>query len=66
MKAGKHFGEIAIVADNTMRTATIQAMEFCDLSLLYRDAFEEIIEIYPKSGAMIAQKIKGQMAGCVV
>ena len=66
MEAGKHFGEIAIVADNTTRTATIQAMEFCDLSLLYRDAFEEIIEIYPKSGEMIAHKIKGQMAGCVI
>ncbi|KAL4465960.1 hypothetical protein ABPG74_004197 [Tetrahymena malaccensis] len=41
--AGKAFGEVALMNDNTTRTATIKAAEFCRFAYLEKEDFKNII-----------------------
>ncbi|EAR87410.2 cyclic nucleotide-binding domain protein (macronuclear) [Tetrahymena thermophila SB210] len=41
--AGKAFGEVALMNDNTTRTATIKAAEFCRFAYLEKEDFKSII-----------------------
>jgi voltage-gated potassium channel len=50
---GGYFGEIALLL-STPRTATIRAIDYCDLYLLDRDIFLKVIERYPT----FAHKVK--------
>lgn len=47
LKEGNFFGEIALIMSSP-RTASIRAMEFCDLYTLDKDTFNEIVSNYPK------------------
>ncbi len=50
---GAYFGEIALV-DSTPRSATIRAIDYCDLYSLEKASFDEVIKDYPE----FYQKIK--------
>ena len=50
---GAYFGEIALV-DSTPRSATIRAIDYCDLYSLDKVSFDEVIKDYPE----FYQKIK--------
>jgi len=41
---GMYFGEIALLEDNSIRTATIQAAAFCDLFVLTRDDLHTVFK----------------------
>lgn len=44
---GSFFGELVFVGATDVRTATITASTFCDVRLIYRRAFTEVIAKYP-------------------
>lgn len=44
---GSFFGELVFVGATDVRTATITAVTFCDVRLIYRRAFTEVISKYP-------------------
>ncbi len=54
---GDFFGEIALVLD-TPRTASIRALEYCDLYALNKDAFDTILRRYPDFKAHVNQMTK--------
>ncbi|MCB1141833.1 MAG: cyclic nucleotide-binding domain-containing protein [Leptospiraceae bacterium] len=47
LSQGSYFGEISLIED-TKRTATVRASDYCDLYYLERGIFEDIIINYPK------------------
>ncbi len=47
LTAGQFFGEISLLL-STPRTATIRALEFCDLYQLNKDQFDHVLEHYPE------------------
>jgi len=49
LKAGQFFGEIALLED-TIRNADVQTKTYCDLYILNKEDFLEVIEKYPKLG----------------
>ena len=61
MVKGKFFGEIALVSLNVRRTATIQAMTFCDLSMLTKNSLGLILDTFPTSAQNIKKRILGVM-----
>lgn len=44
---GSFFGELVFVGATDVRTATITAVTFCDVRVIYRRAFTEVISKYP-------------------
>lgn len=56
MKTGDFFGEIALFK-NKNRTATVQAISYCDLYVLNKKAFNKVLSKYPEIG----EKIKNQV-----
>ncbi len=46
LDSGKFFGEISLLL-SMPRTATIRAIEFCDLFCLNKETFDKVIERYP-------------------
>ncbi|KAK2575102.1 hypothetical protein KPH14_008828 [Odynerus spinipes] len=44
---GAHFGDIALFMENMQHTATIIAIETCEIYILYRMNFQIIMESYP-------------------
>lgn len=57
---GDFFGEIALF-QNKARTASIQAMTYCDLYVLPKTAFTEVVTKYPYFGAKIEEKVRSRM-----
>ncbi|MBK9502033.1 MAG: cyclic nucleotide-binding domain-containing protein [Leptospiraceae bacterium] len=57
LNEGNFFGEIALIMD-TPRTASIRAMDYCDLYYLDKDTFMSIILHYPEFAAHIDKLIK--------
>jgi voltage-gated potassium channel len=53
MSAGDFFGEIALLYDEP-RSASVRALEYCDVYRLDRELFERVLNRYPE----IAEKIK--------
>ena len=47
MGPGDFVGEIAIVDETAVRTATVTAVSFCDLYSLTRAMVDEVLELYP-------------------
>eukprot|EP00002_Diphylleia_rotans_P021030 TRINITY_DN4088_c0_g1_i2.p1 TRINITY_DN4088_c0_g1~~TRINITY_DN4088_c0_g1_i2.p1 ORF type:complete len:256 (-),score=55.03 TRINITY_DN4088_c0_g1_i2:243-1010(-) len=54
---GSHFGEIAILS-NVMRTASVQAMDVCELFVLHKSDFDELLKQYPHVAIKIHQVAK--------
>ena len=52
---GDFFGEI-VLFKNITRTASVQALSYCDLYALSKDAFEKILSKYPNVGKEIVEK----------
>lgn len=46
LKAGDYFGEISLLK-NKNRSATIKALNYCDLYMLDKDSFDNVINRYP-------------------
>jgi hypothetical protein len=44
LKEGDHFGEIALLEENSVRTATIKAVGFCDLFVLTKEDLETVFK----------------------
>jgi hypothetical protein len=44
---GQYFGEIALVMQNCIRTATVRAMKVCELAELSKKDFDVLMDIYP-------------------
>ena len=57
LSEGSFFGEIALLLD-TPRTASIKALDFCDLYYLDKSTFKSIIHHYPDFAAYIDNLIK--------
>jgi CRP-like cAMP-binding protein len=53
MGQGEFFGEIALVNDDTRRTASVRAVTSVELSVLEREAVREIVMQYPAYGDII-------------
>jgi len=53
MKEGDFFGELALIFDQP-RSASVRALEYCDLYRLDRDLFERVLGHYPE----VAERIK--------
>lgn len=63
LDAGKFFGEISLLL-SMPRTATIKAVEFCDLFRLDKETFDKVIERYPlfqESMQTLAEKRKAEI-----
>jgi hypothetical protein len=52
LKDGDFFGEIALL-NNQIRSASVQAVTYCDLYILEKEAFIYLLERYPEIGAHI-------------
>jgi voltage-gated potassium channel len=52
LSEGDFFGEVALLSD-APRTASVRAVEYCDVHRLDRDLFERILDSYPEVGAEI-------------
>ncbi len=53
MSAGSFFGEIALLL-STRRTASVKTLSYCELYVLYKDEFDEVLENYPR----VCEKVK--------
>lgn len=56
LRSGYLFGEISIVY-NCLTTATVQAKKYCNLGMLTKESFKEVITIQPKIQEEIKQGI---------
>ena len=52
LKEGDFFGEIALL-NNQLRSASVQAVTYCDLYILEKEVFLYLLERYPEIGAHI-------------
>jgi voltage-gated potassium channel len=52
LSEGDFFGEVALLSD-APRSASVRAVEYCDVHRLDRDLFERILESYPEIAAEI-------------
>lgn len=59
---GSFFGELVFVGATDVRTATITAVTFCDVRLIYKKAFTTVIKKYPDVEARFKDVISGRMA----
>nr|HPN39848.1 cyclic nucleotide-binding domain-containing protein [Melioribacteraceae bacterium] len=57
LKHGDYFGELALVK-NSVRNATVKAVDYCDLYTLEKKVFIKIVHKYPEIGLKIEEKIK--------
>eukprot|EP00002_Diphylleia_rotans_P000567 TRINITY_DN10293_c0_g1_i2.p1 TRINITY_DN10293_c0_g1~~TRINITY_DN10293_c0_g1_i2.p1 ORF type:complete len:711 (+),score=156.26 TRINITY_DN10293_c0_g1_i2:100-2232(+) len=57
LKEGAYFGEIAIMT-NTTRTASVRAVELCELFILQKVDFDALLEQYPDVAATIREVAK--------
>ena len=57
LSEGSFYGEIALLLD-TPRTASIKALDYCDLYYLDKDTFKSIIHHYPDFAAYVDKLIK--------
>ena len=57
LSEGNFFGEIALLME-TPRTASIKALDYCDLYYLDKDTFKSIIHHYPDFAAYVDKLIK--------
>ena len=55
LEAGEFFGEIALLFDEP-RTASVRALEYCDLYRLERDLFRRVLARHPEIAAEIEQR----------
>nr|CAI5824725.1 unnamed protein product [Callosobruchus analis] len=62
LQDGAHFGEIALVFNET-RVATVVAVTACELFKLKRTDFFEVIETYPEQKQMIIQMALERLMG---
>lgn len=61
LAAGHFFGEIALLL-STPRTATIKAIEYCDLYRLDKNTFDRIIQSYPGFARNIQELVEKRQA----
>nr|XP_046492999.1 potassium/sodium hyperpolarization-activated cyclic nucleotide-gated channel 1-like [Neodiprion pinetum] len=47
LRDGAHFGEIALIMENDQRLASVVAVEICELYVLSREDFQQVIEPFP-------------------
>ena len=59
IKKGGFFGEIALLIE-TLRTASIRALTYCDLFRLDRAHFHRILDGFPEFNAVIQQEIESR------
>ena len=48
MKDGDYFGEIALMSELAIRTASVRAISFCDIFCLTKAAVDEVLSRYPE------------------
>ncbi len=60
MKEGDYFGEIALFTDHP-RTATLKAINYCDLYSLNKHAFDYVIKRYPEISKKIEKKVRARV-----
>lgn len=58
---GSFFGELVLVGAANIRTATITSVTFCDLRVIYRRAFMQILSKYPSDQAMLATLVNTRL-----
>lgn len=47
LEDGSYFGEIALVMENEHRVASVVAIETCEILVVPREAFQQVIAPYP-------------------
>jgi len=63
LSVGQFFGEIALLLSEP-RTATLKAAQYCDLYVLAKDTFDNVLKRYPefaKNVELLARKRKAEM-----
>jgi voltage-gated potassium channel len=53
LSSGAYFGEIALLNPNEKRTASVRSLTYCDVLSLSREAFEDVLEKFPRAGEAI-------------
>ncbi len=54
MSAGSFFGEIALLIPDQRRTASVKTLSYCELYVLYKEEFDEVLDNYPR----VCEKVK--------
>ncbi|MBI4261359.1 MAG: cyclic nucleotide-binding domain-containing protein [Actinobacteria bacterium] len=57
---GDFFGEMALLFDRA-RSATVRAVEYCDLYRLRRELFERVLSHYPEVAEKIHERARGRL-----
>ena len=57
---GEFFGEIAIIMDDSVRTASIRAATHCTLASLRKSDLDELLQNWPEVKLILAQHVKKQ------
>ena len=61
MGPGQAFGEIALIAHNTTRTANVVALEWNDLAIITRADFEELIDMFPEEKFLMHKYVENRL-----
>jgi CRP-like cAMP-binding protein len=54
LSAGKNFGEMALLQEGGLRSASVQAMTDVSVAIMAKADFKKICEVYPNFKARIA------------
>lgn len=57
LEAGKFFGEIALLSADARRTASIRAAELCEVYVLTKHDFDNVISRYPDAKRILQEEI---------
>ncbi len=58
LQAGKFFGEVALLSADARRTASIRAAELCEVYVLTKEDFDDVIGRYPDAKRIIQEEIE--------
>jgi len=61
LSEGEFFGEIALL-QNRPRTASVRALEYCDLYTLDKSALDHVLEVNPAFAAQVQESISERLA----
>lgn len=58
LKDGSYFGEVAMISDKAVRTASVVAIDICEVFVLYKHDFRSIIKPYPDLFATLRESVE--------
>lgn len=55
---GSYFGELVFLGISQFRTATVTAVTFCDVRIIYNETFNQVVAKYPQAQAALHDTIR--------